>query len=125
MVRHTAHRGALVKSAVTCRQCELKLARRSNRVIEEQLVKVAEAKEDEAVGVLLLLLNQLHHHRREPRSIYIVKGKRHDFPPRANYPVLVSRPMNICRHSQSRLGQRRRGSLHTGRQLHWANTLDK
>ena len=83
MVRHAAHGSALVKSAVPSRQSELKLSRRCNRIIEEQLVKVAEAKEDEAVGVLLFLLNQLQHHRREPCSIYIVKGKRHDFPPSA------------------------------------------
>jgi hypothetical protein len=49
---------------VACRQCNLQFARTNNGVLEKELVKVAEPKEQERPGMLLLQLLILPQHRR-------------------------------------------------------------
>ena len=63
MMGHAAHGRALLKAAVAPGQRQLQLAGHESRVIEEHLIKVAQAEKEDAVLVLRLHLQILLHHR--------------------------------------------------------------
>ena len=64
VVRHPCHRDLVVRALVARRQGEIERARRLDCVVEEQLVEIPHAKEDERVGVRRLRRQELPHHRR-------------------------------------------------------------
>ena len=65
VVRHAAHGDGLAALLVPCGECYLKLARARDGVLEEELVEVAEAEEEERARVLPLQLLVLPQHGRD------------------------------------------------------------
>ncbi|MCY1236360.1 hypothetical protein D9M72_490110 [compost metagenome] len=64
MHRHAAHRNFLSHVLAALRQRDAERARRFDRVLEEQLVEVAHAVEQQRIRVVRLDLDELFHHRR-------------------------------------------------------------
>jgi hypothetical protein len=64
VVGHTTHGNGITALFVTCSEGDLQLARPGNCVLEKELVKVTEAKEQERAGILLLQLEILAQHGR-------------------------------------------------------------
>ena len=64
VVRHAAHRHRVLLALVAAGERQIERARHHHRVVEEHLVEVAEAEEDDAVGVRLFDLEVLPHERR-------------------------------------------------------------
>jgi hypothetical protein len=61
---HAAHRYGVVLALVARGQREIEQSRREHRVLEEQLIEVAEPKEHERIGVPVLDVQVLAHQRR-------------------------------------------------------------
>jgi len=66
--RHAAHRDVLAQMLAALGQRDVQRSRRGDGVIEEQLVEVAHAVEQQAVRVLALDRQVLGHHRRDGSS---------------------------------------------------------
>jgi hypothetical protein len=64
VVRDAAHRHRVVLALVARGEGQVEQARREHGVLEEHLVEVAEAEEDDRVGILVLDVEELPHERR-------------------------------------------------------------
>src|SRR2546429_1335596 len=62
MMRHTAHRHGIAALFVPRRQRNLQFARADHCVFKEQLIKIAEAKEEQRAGMLSFQLPVLANH---------------------------------------------------------------
>ncbi len=65
MIRHAAQRYRAILVFVARRQRDVENFRRSVRILEKHLVKIAEPKKQNSVAVALLDLEILLHHRRD------------------------------------------------------------
>lgn len=69
MVRNSAHRCALVKSAISSRKREIENSRRRDCVVKKHLVKVAETEKQETILVVFFDFKIPSHHRRKFFSV--------------------------------------------------------
>ena len=73
--RHAAHRDILAQMLAAFRQRNVERCRRRDRIIEEQLVEVAHAVEQQRVRMLALDVEVLRHHRRHHGAFVGVSGQ--------------------------------------------------
>ena len=62
MKRNTAHRRSLFETACFTGKSQFKFLRYENRIVKEHLVKIPDAVEKKAVGILLLRFEIILHH---------------------------------------------------------------
>ena len=72
--RDAAHRDVIALVTAPLGQGDIERRRRRNGVVEEHLVEVPHAEEKQGVGIGVLVLEILHHHRRRGAGEVLTAG---------------------------------------------------